>query len=431
LIRLNQILGLIAAAAIVLSPTLMLSLKGGTGYCYFVVLAMSLVYLAQRPHWQAAAELYRSYRLFVIGLVALPALTLLQIVVFHTATFRALDPLLRLGLAVPSFYLLASLPSHQLRRVQWGFVLGALLSGAWACYATFVPSAWPQPGRLGNDFVNPIPFGDTALLLGFLSVISIERKTTLRRPDILKISIKIIALLGGCYASYLSGSRGGWIAVVMLTWAAVSQRHFFTGKRARVVLVAILLVVAGALASTHVIRERFADVGTDFQKFDHGDSITSTGLRLDLWRASWMLYKAHPLLGIGRGELEPALAALAAQGKAQQAIVNPHAHNEFFSVLAEMGTAGVLALLLLYAGLLKPFWQHRRHADPDIASAAYLGLALTGSTILFGLTIDVLPLVMNAAFLALTAVTLLAWIVARKRELRECPRSPENGTSAR
>ena len=152
----------------------MLSLKGGTGYCFFVIFALSLAYLSKSEHRRAAAELFRAHRLFVFALLGLPGIVLFQIVVLHTGTFPALDSLSRLALVVPSFFFLASLPSRQLRLVQWGFVLGALGTGAWAAYATFHPAGAPFQGRLGNSFTNPIPFGDTALLLGFLSITSIK-----------------------------------------------------------------------------------------------------------------------------------------------------------------------------------------------------------------------------------------------------------------
>src|SRR6185437_11715917 len=82
-------------------------------------------------------------------------------------------------------------------------------------------------------------------------------------------------------------------------------------------------------------------------------------------------------------------------------------------------TFGVAALLLLYVGTFRPFWRSRLSADGEIATASYLGLAVVGSTIIFGLTIDALTLVMSAAFFALTVATLLAWIEARKREIGE------------
>jgi len=182
-------------------------------------------------------------------------------------------------------------------------------------------------------------------------------------------------------------------------------------------ILCVLIVCLAAVGSTSVVRTRISAIGSDFHALQNGDSDTSTGTRIDLWRAAVRLYADEPVFGVGRGRLESAMRTLVAKGEGPEFIINGRAHSEFFSVLAEMGTVGVLALFLLYAGSFYSFWRERRNQDAQIATAAYLGIMLVGSTIIFGLTIDVLTLVMNAAFFALTSATLLAWIEARKREL--------------
>lgn len=413
LMQRNRFLTLIATAAIILSPTLMLSMKGGTGYCFFVVFALSLVHLASSNNRRHAAELLSTYRLYIAGMTALPLVIAFQVLVLHEGRLAALDPMLRLVLVIPSFLFLASMPSRWLRRIEWGFVAGALLTGVWALYVLANPGAY-EPGRLGNPFTNPIPFGDTALLLGFLALASIERG---KRVGSAELAIKVLALLAGCLASYLSGSRGGWIALPWLIWMTVSGRHWISSTRSRIALGALLLGCLAVASTTSMVRERFDAIGTDLRKFEQGEVRTSTGQRLELWRASLQLFVEHPLFGVGKGQLEPALITLADRGETPRFIANQHAHNEFFSMLAEVGAAGMILLLLLYVGTFQSFWRERKHNDATISTAAYLGLTLIGSTIIFGLTIDVLPIVMNAAFFALTSATLLATIASRKREL--------------
>jgi O-antigen ligase len=407
----------IATAAIVLSPALMLSMKGGTGYCFFIVLALSLWHLGRRESRHQAARLWHTHRWFLASLFGLPCIVLFQILVTRTGTFPSLDPLLRLPLAVPIFFFLVSLPSRRLRLVQWGFAAGALAVGGWAVYAAFHPEVWGEPTRLGNSFTNPIPFGDTALLLGFLAIASIRHSNTGVHPA--EVLIKLAALAGGLFASYLSGTRGGWIAIPVLLAFTVAGRGWFTGRGVRVALVAIVAACAVAAASTDSIRTRFTAVAADLQKFHEGNGDTSTGARLELWQASTRLYTEHPVLGVGRGSLAKALGALSAHGEAPGYIVNDRAHNDFFSILAEMGTVGVGALLLLYGATFTTFWRYRRSTDSETVTAAYLGLLVVGATILFGMTIDVLTLVMNIAFFSLTIVTLLAWIESRKREIHQ------------
>lgn len=407
-------LGIVATAALALSPALMLSMRGGTGYCFFVVLALSLVYLCNGAHRERAAQLYRRNRLWVWAMLGMPLVVVFQIAVLRTGTFPALDPLLRLALVVPSFFFLSTLESRQLRYVGWGCVVGALLAGGWTLYQIAHPNVAYGAARVGNTFTNPIPFGDTALILGFMGFGAMTRDDSVKW---LEVAIRILALLAGCYASYASGARGGWLALPFLVWAAVTGRHWFV--KARWPILCILFVCVAAVGSTSVVRTRILAFGSDLHALQQGDADTSTGTRLDLWRAAVRLYVHEPVFGVGRGRLESAMRSLVAKGDGPEFIINGRAHSEFFSVLAEMGTVGVFALFSLYAGTFLPFWRERHNRDPEIATAAYMGMMLVGSTVIFGLTIDVLTLVMNAAFFALTGATLLAWIEARKRELGE------------
>ena len=407
-------LGIVATAALALSPALMLSMRGGTGYCFFVVLALSLVYLCHGANRARAAQVYRRNRLWVWAMLGMPLVVIFQIAVLRTGTFPALDPLLRLALVVPSFFFLSSLESRQLRYVGWGCVVGALLAGGWTLYQFAHPNVAYGVSRVGNTFTNPIPFGDTALILGFLGFGAMSRDGSVKWPE---LAIRLLALLAGCYASYASGARGGWLALPFLVWAAITGRHWFV--KARWPILCVLFVCVAAVGSTHVVRTRILAFGSDLHAFQRGDADTSTGTRLDLWRSAVRLYAHEPVFGVGRGRLESAMRSLVMKGEGPEFIINGRAHSEFFSVLAEMGTVGVFALFSLYAGTFLPFWRERHSQDPDIATAAYMGMMLSGSTLIFGLTIDVLTLVMNAAFFALTGATLLAWIEARKRERAE------------
>jgi O-antigen ligase len=121
--------------------------------------------------------------------------------------------------------------------------------------------------------------------------------------------------------------------------------------------------------------------------------------------------------GVGKGKLERALGDLAAHGQARTEIVNERAHSDFFSTIAETGAIGAVCLLIFYFVLTVHFWRERRNQDPTIRAAAYSGLAVSFSTIVFGLTIDVLVPVMVTSLLALLSAAFLAVIDARKREL--------------
>src|SRR6185437_4078689 len=164
---------------------------------------------------------------------------------------------------------------------------------------------------------------------------------------------------------------------------------------------------------------RISQVSTDVSMMHKGEDYTSVGLRLQLWNASRLIFMRHPVYGIGKGHLVDELRLMAQRGEVKPEIVNERAHSDFFSALAEMGAIGVICLLLFYHGISVYFWRHRRSIDPAIRAASYSGLAVATSTVIFGLTIDVLVPIMVTALLALLVATLLAVVDARKRELLE------------
>lgn len=99
-------------------------------------------------------------------------------------------------------------------------------------------------------------------------------------------------------------------------------------------------------------------------------------------------------------------------------VVNQRAHSEFFSTVAELGAVGVVCLALLYLGPLVYFLRYRRSPHRDVSTAAYCGIAVSGSVIIFGLSIDVLTVVMSTALIALMWAVLLA-VIARDTCLRQ------------
>ncbi|CBW75858.1 O-antigen ligase [Mycetohabitans rhizoxinica HKI 454] len=412
----NRFVTGVATAAIILSPALVLTMQGGTGYCYFTLLMLALGWTAHPANWERCRSIWREYRLYLISMLALPVAVLFQVLVLHTAKLSAFDSILRFGLIVPSFLLLASLPSARLRLVQWGFVAGAIATGAWALYEVLHTGSWSMPERLGNAFMNPIPFGGTALLLGFLAFASLERD---RKIWLGEWALKIIALLCGCYASYLSGARGAWIALPVLVWASMAGRHWLSNRWTAAGLVLLLIAALGALSTTNMVQERVSALESDIRKLSAGNTESSTGIRLELWKASLELYAEQPVFGVGKGRLKEGMMHFPKYNHLVSDFHMHLAHNEILSMLAEAGTVGLVCLLLLYGGPLRYFWKYRRHSDPTITNAAYMGLIMVLGTFVFGLTNDVFAVVMNAAFYALTTATLLATIASRRRELAE------------
>ncbi len=405
---------MLVAACLFWTPATNLVVHHGSGIGFFLLLALSLYTAYQRRHDRAYFAPLRRYPTFTAAMVVLLTVVVAQEAVQHAWRPREFDAPLRFVLALPIFLLLCDVRVRYLKAIGWGCAAGAVAAVIWAVIDR-PAGGWTDTVRLGNYYTNPIPFGDTALLLGFLSVATLGWDGGRGRMG--SWIAKGAALIAGAYVSYLSGARGGWIAIpVFVALLAFEYRWLADWKRLAVGALIVVVAMTAAL-STERVRSRIAAARSDMVLFQHGSKDTSLGLRLQLWRASVLLFRAHPVWGVGKGKLTDAFGALAKRGEVDPAIVNARAHSDFFSAIAEAGTVGAAALLLFYAGTVTAFWRSRRSDDGVIRTASWAGLVATLSTVIFGLTIDVLVPIMQVTLLALLYAGLLAMIEARTREL--------------
>ncbi|SMG46466.1 O-antigen ligase family protein [Paraburkholderia susongensis] len=416
----------LSTALLFFAPAVNLVWRGGTGYCFFALVALALGAAVVNRRMPGYFSALRTYRWFTVGMLALVVAIGVQQLVFGYWLPRQFDALSRFVFALPVFLLLRQLPSRNLRMIGWGCAAGALAVGLWAIIDQ-PPGGWTDANRLNNSYTNAIPFGDTALLLAFLSVFTLGWDNP---RDWRVLAPRLLALVSGGYASYLSGTRGGWLAVPVFVVLLGMQYQWFTQKKRLLVATLAIAIAAGGLLSTERIHKRLAEVPNDVSMMHKGEDYTAVGLRLQLWDASRMIFEHHPVYGIGKGHLVDELGVMAKRGEVKAEIVNERAHSDFFSALAEMGSIGVICLLLFYYGMSVYFWRHRHAADPVIRAAAYAGLAVATSTVIFGLTIDVLVPIMVTVLLALLVATLLAVIDARKRELAREPGTPASARDA-
>jgi O-antigen ligase len=402
----------IVTLLLLLAPAVNLVWRGGTGYGFFLLLAIALQQAWVNRHDRDYFAPLRAHPWYVAAMLLPCVVIIAQQAVFGYWAPRQFDPLSRFALALPVFLMLCRMPSRHLTAIGWGCALGALAASAWLFIA---PPAgnWSDTVRLSNYYTNPIPFGDTALLFAFLSVITFGWD---HRHRAFALVVKLAGLIAGGVASYLSGTRGGWIAVPVFLILIGMQYGWFSHWKRVVIATACIVACVAALLSTDRIHERFVSATRDFALLEHGNEDTSVGVRLQLWRGSITLFEQHPLYGVGKGHLRDAYGELAQRGMASPDIVNERAHSDFFSALAEMGAIGAASIFVVYFGTSIYFWRARRDTDPVIRTAACSGLAVAFSTILFGLTIDVFVPIMVTVLLALLTATLLAVIVARRRE---------------
>ncbi len=154
-----------------------------------------------------------------------------------------------------------------------------------------------------------------------------------RRPWVLPLSAATLFQFG---ALMLTGSRGGWLSMVvaLVVLLAAGWRHLGQGRGLRLAaLMAILIAVAPVLAFPTARRVASSGVG---------EQASSMAFRKLTWAGTGDLAAAHPVLGTGLGTFEVAYPPYARAGFTRLA------HNSYLQLAAELGVPG----LALFLGLV-------------------------------------------------------------------------------
>jgi O-antigen ligase len=180
-------------------------------------------------------------------------------------------------------------------------------------------------------------------------------------PALIAIRRKNWRLTAGCLALmlafivnmlFVASARTAliYMPVLLVLFAA---RHL--SRRPMLALLAAA-IVAGALAWTAspYLRQRIADIGTEYQAHDIS-GIASTAQRLTYWRKSMKFLAGAPLLGHGTGSIRAQFErdAIGQTGLNAEVVDNPH--NQTLAVAVQWGLIGVFLLYAMWLSHLRLF----------------------------------------------------------------------------
>jgi O-antigen ligase len=177
-------------------------------------------------------------------------------------------------------------------------------------------------------------------LLAFLG--QLRERLTLGARTFLTGTVALAAL--ACL--FWSGSKGGWLLMLLLGLLALLRLRFAKGLKIALVTVVLLGGLAGF----------FVKYSTFFHK-----GATSVVARFDYWRAAAQISAENPLLGTGPGTFAVPYAKL----KRPESEMARLTHNDYLEQAADSGLPGfalysafiVMALVLAFKKLQADDWQ--------------------------------------------------------------------------
>jgi O-antigen ligase len=265
--------------------------------------------------------------------------------------------------------------------LSWFFVCCAM----GACAAWLV--AWSQMDVAVNQrvsgYTGVIQFGDLSLMLGVFSFAG-----WLYTKAKLKSGLAWFYLFSsgaGLYASFLSGSRGGWIAFPFI--AVLFCVGFIHKKNIKfVALLALVMGVAGAVVAmnSNFFQKRVEAAQWEILEYQKGNPDTSIGNRLALWVQTAAVIKENIVIGAPSVKYREVLAQAAVENpKLKNAMGLPNTHNSFLEVLVTSGIVGLVPFMgLLFYGLYG-FLSKLRSNNLELRVTAFCGASLIVGYIIF------------------------------------------------
>lgn len=398
-----------------LFPFLSLITPFGIGFSSLVfVLVLACV---PRKAWAALAPHWGEIRWVVAAFVYYCVLALLSVLLRPEASWGYLDKPSRMlfGLSAMALVVLARPPRATL---WWGVIAGALAALPFIAYQRIVLDIY-RPG----GWLNPITFGDIALCLALVALAAaIDYRHSTR-----KAIFPALGALAGLGATVLSGTRGGWIALVLAAILFLTYARLLHSRRVRLLLIGSFALFASTFfIPAFGVQERVGQGVHDVQTWlDGGSALSNVGIRLELWKGARYIIADNPVFGLDPLTVRAELRKLAEQGTIQDVVLPfEHLHNDLLQAQASGGVFGLLAYLGILAAPFAFFARAvGRSAGPGGKRAsqqfapALAGMLVVLSYFSFGLTEVIFWSLKGSMFYVLMVALLMGFCLNAKTEM--------------
>jgi O-antigen ligase len=405
-------------------PVLLFLVRGGMSGSLFLLAIFSFYLLFK--HRGSGKRLEREEVILCVAMSSWLIAIFISQLYHHNLDGQNFDSATRFLLVIPVFLAARYVPAKIVALIQYAFPLGAIaalgqlisqhsISGLGEVMTN--PALVKYGYTASTSFMNHIHLGDLALLLGFLSVFSINWYQA--DSSLVKI-LKIAGLMSGVAVSILSSARGGWIAAPIFV-ALFIQFRIKGSLLSKAAITIALLSVATILGFIYLepVRQRILMAYSDIFSYGSGNTDTSIGIRLDLWKVALRLIAENPVFGVGADGFGRAMNEASRLGQVSAlsaAYGQAEVHNEILASAVRFGILGLFSILSLYFVPFAIFAKAAKSLNKYQKNAALMGMCVTLGFFIFGLTVETFDLKMTASFYSLTIAVLLA-AVFKKSEL--------------
>ncbi|CAN1536916.1 RfaL Lipid A core - O-antigen ligase and related enzymes [Burkholderiaceae bacterium] len=307
---------------------------------------------------------------------------------YKASYFEAYVPMLLAPLIVNA--LLVARPPESM--LYWGAASGAIVAGFVASYESLLIERGRAIGGLNNE----IMFGDLSVVFGLFSLFGWLYYS--KKPFIKLVFI--FGFLMAVLASFLSGSKGGWLSILTIVIAVAWVQSFNIHWVRRVAFVVIILIAISFIAfsvPSYLVVDRLVNGFIAGVNWINGmpSSGNSVDIRFEMWNQSIQMLIEKPILGwtkdVATFELNKRLLDEGVM-KAPGIGYWTQAENDFLQIGIVHGVLGQISYFFLYFGLILGFLKIRNnHSFHHLSNIlAILGIILVILFLQFGISVVVL-----------------------------------------
>lgn len=366
-------------------PSVSVTVKSG-GTTVFLLILLSSIFFC----WGGWKDLFPEEKLLLSGFVLFVLLVSCSFINSSDLgeSFGSFGKYFRFVMFVPMYLFFRR---HKIELGPWlslGVVLGCMVLGLVALYQYY------ELGILRpNGVRNSARFGLVAVILFLLLVMLIINEW--RNTKLLVVGMLSVVIIA--YAITLNQTRAALISIVpFFGILLIYFRSIFKGKFAFYCCLALVAISLIFIHPSSPVAKRFNVALADVQALVQDpikNYYSSTGLRLHMFHAGYLVFLKSPIIGTGLSDYEGDVEKLIKEEKTfvddPWLLTSPH--NIYINLLAEAGLLGFIGLML--AVVILPLYcyyklskRYKNHINAkDIRLYVYSGSICIMCYFLFGM----------------------------------------------
>ena len=291
----------------------------------------------------------------------------------------------------------------------WPLWLGSAVGGILSFFFSLYQVYFLRNARAFGH-IDSIQYGNAGILLATASLVGLLHMKNYQYQNKKELLIILFGILGGLGTSFLSGSKGGWLSIliVLIVMYRLLATEWQPIKRRAISMLVIIGLMFIFLIPGSLVNSRMHDAYVDFTLWRDTGSAKggSVGPRLELWRFGLSVAGEKPLIGFGHnGFMERKDQAVKAGLFDPQIVGYAGLHNQFLHNYVVNGIVGLFNLCGLFIFIFILFSRYKNKNTPFVRELALMGMLVVVLNIEFGMSNALFPL--NAV-----RQIFLFWIVA-------------------